>query len=413
MHLKYKNFVLNERYIHYNKKVFVKKGVGPYIYLGNRKYFDLSYQSGTLILGHNSKHLKKSLMDINKNNISLYSEPNIQANLFAKTLKKINKHYEKFVFCNSGTEAVFKALRIARAISKRDVIISVAGSWHGSSDKTLFSKRNGKILPMSDGLSESDKKKIKIIDYNDIDKSKKILNKFKNKICCIIIEPIQGCLPNPQIKKYLEFLLNFSKKNNCIIIFDEVITGLRTKTGSVQNFYNLKPDISIFGKSYGGGFPIGIIGVSKKISDKIQKKKLNLFFGGTFSANAVSCFVGNSTTNYILKNKKIIKKLENFSIEFQNKVNSFISTENIDAKVYRFQTMLRITFSKNKIQDRISRDFFEKKNISKVDDFKYYLMNKGIIYPHNGIIFFSDSNTKQHLNYITKVINAGLKKFFK
>ncbi len=410
MYLKNKNNILNESY---NKKSFIEKGVGPYIYLENKKYFDLSYGSGTLILGHNSKHLKKSLNNINKNNISLYSEPNIQANLFGKTLKKINKHYEKFVFCNSGTEAVFKALRIAKAISKKDIIVSVTGSWHGSADKLLFHKRKGKILPISDGLSDSDRKNIKIIDYNDIDKSKKILNKFKNKISCIIIEPIQGCLPDPQVKEYLEFLSNFSKKNNCILIFDEIITGLRTKNGSVQNFYNIKPDISLFGKCYGGGFPIGIIGVSKKIINSITKKKLSIFFGGTFSANAVSCFIGNSTTNYIHKNKKIIKKLENFSIKFQNQINSFLLNEDIDAKVYRFQTILRIVFSRKKIKDRISRDFFEKKNISKINNFKSYLMKKGIIYPNNGIIFFSNANTNKDLSFIIKIICLGLKKIFK
>ena len=75
--------------------------------------------------------------------------------------------------------------------------------------------------------------------------------------------------------------------------------------------------------------------------------------------------------------------------------------------------MLRIVFSKKNIKDRISRDFFEKKNINKIDNFKLYLMKKGIIYPNNGIIFFSNANTIQNLNYIIKNISIGLKKFFK
>ena len=132
------NNVFNERY---NGKYFVKKSEGPFIHLGKRKYYDLSYGSGTLILGHNSKILKKSLNDVNKNKISLYSEPNIYASLFAKSLKKLNKNYEKFIFCNSGTEAVFKALRISKAITKKNIIVSVTGSWHGSTDKLLFKKK--------------------------------------------------------------------------------------------------------------------------------------------------------------------------------------------------------------------------------------------------------------------------------
>ena len=160
-------------------------------------------------------------------------------------------------------------------------------------------------------------------------------------------------------KKYLKFLSVFSKKNKSILIFDEIITGLRTANGSVQNYYNIKPDISLFGKSYGGGLPIGIIAINKRLHNIIDKKKLNIFFGGTFSANALSAYVGNRTTNYLKKNIKIIKKLEFLSKYFQKKINLYLELNNIDAKVYRFQTMLRIIFSKKKVKDRIARDFLK------------------------------------------------------
>ena len=404
-----KNNILNEGY---KNQKFIDKGIGPFIYFGKKKYYDLSYCSGTLILGHNSKVFKKSLSEISKENISLYSEPNIYAKKFVENIKKINVNYAKFIFCNSGTESVLKALRIVKAITNKSVIVSVTGSWHGSVDKLLFRKNNASILPMSDGLDENDRKNIKIIDYNDIKKSRDILEKNKNKISCIIIEPIQGCLPDPEIKKYLKFLSNFSKKNKCILIFDEIITGLRTKKGSVQNYYNLKPDISLFGKSYGGGLPIGIIAINKKIDQIIRKKKLNIFFGGTFSANAITSYVGSETTSYLVKNKSIINKLENFSEYFQKKVNSFLIENNIDARVYRFQTMLRIVFSKKTIKNRLARDFFESKSQKNINQFKNFLFEKKILYPKNGIIFFSNANKKNHIDYFIKNISSGLKSFF-
>ena len=410
MLLSKKNNILNEGY---KNKRFIEKGLGAFVYIKKKKYFDLSYCSGTLILGHNSKIFKNSLEELSKKNISLYSEPNTIANDFAKNLKKINKNYEKFIFCNSGTESVFKALRIVKAVTKRNIIISVTGSWHGSVDKLLFKKKRKKILPISDGLNENDKKNIKFIDYNDIESSEKILNKFKNKISCIIIEPIQGCLPDPEIKKYLKFLSVFSKKNKSILIFDEIITGLRTANGSVQNYYNIKPDISLFGKSYGGGLPIGIIAINKRVHNIINEKRLNIFFGGTFSANALSAYVGNRTTAYLKKNKKIIKKLEFLSKYFQKKINLYLELNNIDAKVYRFQTMLRIIFSKKKVKDRIARDFFENKNQVKINEFKSYLFKKKILYPKNGIIFFSEANTKKHVDYIIRNILSAFDIFFK
>ena len=304
-------------------------------------------------------------------------------------------------------------MRIVKAISKKNIIISVTGSWHGSVDKLLFKKKKNLVVPISDGLSENDRKNIKFINYNDIDNSKKILEKIRNEISCIIIEPIQGCLPDTKVKEYLKFLSKFSKKNNCILIFDEIITGLRTSKGSVQNYYNLKPDISLFGKSYGGGFPIGIIAINKRINKILNKKKINIFFGGTFSANAISSFIGNETTVYLKENKKIIKNLELLSEYFQKKINTYLKQNNMDAYVYRFQTMLRIVFSKKEVKDRIARDFFEDKNKGKILQFKNYLFEKKILYPKNGIIFFSEANKKKHIDYFIKNILSAFNTFFK
>jgi glutamate-1-semialdehyde aminotransferase len=82
---------------------------------------------------------------------------------------------------------------------------------------------------------------------------------------CIIVEPMQACLPSDNYKKYLEFLYNFSKKNNLLLFFDEIFTSLGTDELNVQNLYKIKPDISTFRKCYSGGISLGFIGISNKI----------------------------------------------------------------------------------------------------------------------------------------------------
>ena len=144
----------------------------------------------------------------------------------------------------------------------------------------------------------------------------------------------------------------------------------------------------------------------------INIKKLNIFYGGTFSANAMACFSGAKTTSHIWKNKKIIEKQCQFSEYFQKKLNSFIEKNGLDAQVYRFQSMVRIIFSKNKIIDRVQRDFFEEKNKFKIKKLKEFLLTKKILYPKNGIIFFSNANNKKHIEYFVKNISLGLKKVF-
>ena len=285
---KFNNYLLNEGY---NTINFVSKGKGSSIFINGKSLIDLSFSAGSLLLGHNSKIFKNSVKNLLNQNISNIAAPNLQALEFSRTLKKLMPKYSKFIFCNSGSESVQKALRICKAITKKKIIINVVGSWHGSNDKTLFkSDQKLKTIPISGGLSKYDKSNLKFIPYDDINKSKKILDKYKNKICCILIEPVQACLPKSNIKSYLKFLADYSKKNKIILFFDEIITGLRTDCSTVQSIYNVKPDISTFGKSFGGGMPIGIISITKEVERKIKIQKNKIFFGGTFSGNSISTY---------------------------------------------------------------------------------------------------------------------------
>jgi len=403
------NLILNEGYQKTN--VFFEEGFKDKIIHQGKAYIDLSNCAGSLILGHNSKVYREILKKYLKINGSNFAHPNNYAVDYSKTIKKIFPSFEKIIFCNSGTEAVTKALRISKTLNKKESIVSVVGSWHGSVDSLLFQPDN-KLKPrfLSDGLSNNDKKKIIFIPYNDIEVSKKILNKNKNKINSIIIEPIQACLPLNNSKSYLKFLRNFCNKNNITLIFDEIITGIRSDKNSVQQNYNIKPDITTIGKIAGGGMPIGIIGISKKVDKSIQGKKI--FYGGTFSGNSLSSFVGNETLKYLIKNKTVIKKVNKKSKYFQDKLNQFIDVNKLNLKIYRYSSILRIVYTNNKIDNRTQRDFFESKISSKIDRFKKFLFQKNIYYPSSGIIFFSDATSYTNIDYVIKNIKIGFIEIF-
>ncbi len=405
------NYLLNEGY---DNNIKVSKGFKSKITINNKNYLDLSFCAGSLILGHNSKIFKDSLNKIIKNKISNFAVPNIYAEKMSELLNNTFPHYKKFIFCNSGSESVLKAIRISKAISKKDLIVSASGSWHGSIDQFLFSPdKNLSPVANCDGLSNFYKKNLKIIPYNDIEKSEKILNKIKSKISAIIIEPIQACLPMEDAVKYLKFLEKFSKENKIILIYDEMITGVRTYEGSVQKKFNLKPSISTFGKCIGGGAPIGVIGLSNEILNKLNKNKKKIYFGGTFSGNSISTFIGYNTLKYINQNKKIIIEMNRKANFIKTEINKFILENKIQAKVYSFESMLRIVFTKNKIINRYQRDFFEKKKLNNVLKFKKFVFENKIYYPSNGIIFVSSETTKKDCQQIIQIFKKGLVKFFK
>ena len=335
--------------------------------------------------------------------------PNIYAIKFSKTLNRILKNFTKYILCNSGSEAIMKGLRIARSLSENKIIINATGSWHGSVNETLYiSEKNLSAKKLSDGLPSETKKNIKFIPYGNITVSKKILDKYKKDINCVLLEPIQGSLPTDENIQYVKFLEKYCKQNKILFFLDEMITGLRTNGTSFQNFYKIKSDISVFGKSFGGGFPIGIIVINKKIEEKIKKKKIKIFFGGTFSGNSITMYIADKITNIINKKKDIIKNIDKKAQLFKNSINNYANQNFLDVRVFSFASMARIVFSSNKISNRTQRDFFEASKKPKIEKFKKYLANNGVYYPKNGIIFFSYSMSQKDLNKVIKIIKQGL-----
>ncbi len=398
----------------FQKKNLLHKANRSFIYIKKSKFFDLSLNSGVLLLGHNHQVFKKTLSQIKNCSLTNFNRKETSEKIL-KYIKFYFKSAYKLIFCTTGSEAIIKAIRISKAINKnKNKIFIVSGSWHGSVDQTLFfSKKDLRPIPLSSGISEDYKKRVIILPYNDIKKTKSILDKNYKKASCILIEPITASLPLEKSKKYLFFLKEYSRKKNIILIFDEIVTGIRTEHGSVQNKFRIYPDITVVGKSIGGGFPISLILLNKKIYRRINKLKKDIFFGGTFSGNNYSVISCINTLAYINKNKYLITSIIKKAKILQDRLNIFSDKNRLDVKIYRFDSFLRIIFSKEKINNRIARDFLEKKNKNKITKFTKYLDSKKILYPKNGIIFLSSALTSNNVNYLVKNLSLALKKCFK
>ena len=148
------NFLLNEGYDQSSN--FYDKGFGTFIYQGRKKYIDLCCGGGSLLLGYNHPSITKSYKKISKMNLANFAAPNKYAVELSRNIKKVLPQYSKFVMCNSGAEANIKALRICRAVTKKNLIIMISGSWHGSVDQLLFkTSKNNKLETLSNGLDKN------------------------------------------------------------------------------------------------------------------------------------------------------------------------------------------------------------------------------------------------------------------
>jgi glutamate-1-semialdehyde 2,1-aminomutase len=370
-----------------NQEIIVSSANKKYLYDEKKnRFLDFCMSSGCMILGHSNKIYSEEI----KKQISLgsnYSSNNIYKKEYEKKLKKEFKQFDSFVFCNSGSEANLRALRIAKSISKKNKVVMTSGSWHGSVDNFLFdlrfkNKEFNNYEFLSSGV-ELNKKETIIIPHNEIKGSKRILDKNISKISMIIVEPIQASHPNTQNYKYLKFLENYCKKKNVILCFDEIITGLRVKNLTIYKKYKLKPDMVTFAKCFGGGLPIGIVAYNKIIKKKLKKLKQKIFFGGTFSGNALSTRIGCKTFEFILKNQNRINTKINYLGKFiENKINHFCKKNRINFKFLRYESILKPSFNLKSQTKKYEKN----KNFIQ---FRNYLLKNKIFISNNCCFFIS------------------------
>ena len=274
------------------------RGNGAYVYTTkNEKMLDVTLAHSSLILGHNHPAVSNAVKNqIDKGSaFTNITEPAIE---LSEIMSKTIPCAEKIRLVNSGTEASILATRIVRAYTGKNLILKFEGAYHGFADNLLFNTNYGNSnnwdnypspTPDSIGIPKSLKNDILIAPYNDLSKTKSIILNNKANIAGIIIEPVMRGLETN--KSFIEGIKNISINENIPLIFDEVITGYRLSLGGAQEFFGVTPDIAIYGKALGAGYPIGAITGNKKIMNLLNPKSSDenrIFSIGSFHSNPIS-----------------------------------------------------------------------------------------------------------------------------
>lgn len=202
---------------------------------------------------------------------------------------------EKVRLCNSGTEAVMSAIRLARGFTKRDKIIKFDGCYHGHVDSLLVRAGSGALTfgyPDSAGVPAAFVQHTVVVPYNDEEAVREALAANRGQVAGIILEPVAGNAglygPRPG---FLEFLRRITAEEEVLLIFDEVMTGFRLACGGAQELYGIKPDLSCFGKVIGGGLPVGAFGGRREIMDHLAPLG-PVYQAGTLSGNPLAMAAG-------------------------------------------------------------------------------------------------------------------------
>jgi glutamate-1-semialdehyde 2,1-aminomutase len=273
---------------------------------------------GPQILGHAAPTVVEAIMNAACNGTSFGASTPSEADL-AEIVISAFPHMQKVRFVSSGTEATMSAIRLARAYTKRKYIVKFEGCYHGHADALLVKAGSGIAtlgIPGSAGVPEEFTQFTLALRFNDLEVLEQAFAKFKHQIACVIVEPVvgnMGCVPASG--GYLAALRAITKRENTVLIFDEVMTGFRLAFGGAQQLYGINPDLTTVGKIIGGGLPVGGYGGPSEIMDLVAPLG-PMYQAGTLSGNPLAMAAGLATLNYLREHKdEIYPRLEKLSAE--------------------------------------------------------------------------------------------------
>lgn len=278
--------------------IFVSHAEGPYIFDadGNR-YIDYVCSWGPLILGHAPSVVLDAITKAAAAGTSFGWATAAEVELAERVVAAVPS-VELVRFVNSGTEATMSALRLARGFTGRDRVLKFSGCYHGHADAFLAEAGSGVAtlgIPGTPGVPEGAARDTLIAPFNDLDAVAAIVEKHGDALAAIIVEPVacnMGLVP-PR-PGFLEGLRSVCNDSGALLIFDEVITGFRLGLGGAQVKFDVRPDLSTFGKVIGGGLPVGAYGGRRDIMEKVAPVG-PVYQAGTLSGNPLAMAAGIAT----------------------------------------------------------------------------------------------------------------------
>jgi len=369
-----------------------------------KSYIDYCLGFGPLILGHKNPTIMRAVIERLKRGW-LYGTPIEEEITLARLIMKHVKSIEMLRYVNTGTEATMSAIRVARGFTSKDKIVKMEGSFHGAHDTVLVKAGSGGAtfgVPNSAGIPKESVKNTIQVSFNDLDSLSYVLDKSKDEIAAVILEPVMGnvgvVLPE---KDYLREVRALTSENEVLLIFDEIITGFRLSLGGAQEYYDVKPDLTTLGKIVGGGFPIGIFGGRRDIMENISPLG-PVYQAGTFSGNPISLTAGIETI-------KILEEVLDDINKKSDVMNRSLS-EIAEDKNYFFSgvaSMFQMFFTNKRVNN-----YNDAMQCDKDEYMKFFrrMLNEGIYLPPSQFEtnFISAAHSKEDLEKTVEVYKKCL-----
>ena len=269
--------------------IFIASGHGAIITdTDGNDYIDWVSSWGPLILGHAHPAIVAAVTEAAQRGTTFGAPTEAEVTLAAEVAQRLPS-VEMIRMTSSGTEATMSAIRLARAVTGRELVLKFAGAYHGHVDGLLAQAGSGLAtqgIPASPGVLEAAAAATVIIPWNDPDALAAATE--RHELAAILVEPVPANMGVvPPAEGYLRLLRERADRTGALLIFDEVITGFRVSRGGAQERFGVLPDLTIMGKIMGGGLPAAAYGGPRALLERVAPAG-DVYQAGTLSGNPLA-----------------------------------------------------------------------------------------------------------------------------
>jgi glutamate-1-semialdehyde 2,1-aminomutase len=366
------------RVLPYHPPLVVDRGAGCRVWdVDENEYIDLNMAYGPLLFGHRPPFLIERVtrqLQEKGSQLGFPQELNFQV---AEKIKHLFPSIQLLRFANSGTEAIASAVRLARAYTGRRNILLFEGHYHGWSD-TVFQQNHAPLVALSDeplrralpgtaGMDGSPRDAY-LTCWNDAAMLSQLLDALHGSVAAVVMEPIMGNAGViPPLPGYLEAVRELTRRHGSLLIFDEVITGLRVSPGGAQLLYQVQADITVLSKALGGGFPVAAFGASEEIMEPIVTGKL--FHGGVYSGNAMVLSAADAVlTRVLARGRLLYEELNDRASQLATGVRQILARRGVPHVVQNVGPMIAVVLTRD-----WSEPFIDYRSVCANADFDRYI----------------------------------------
>jgi amino acid adenylation domain-containing protein len=314
---------------------------------------------------------------------------------------------DRVTFCNTGSEAVMAAMRLARTVTGRDKVALFAGAYHGTFDEVLVrGVRTGgahKSLPIAPGIPSSHVEDVLVLEYGT-DESLKVLESRMGELAAVLVEPVQSRHPDLQPRDFLHALRRMTQQSGTALIFDEVITGFRVHPGGAQAVFGIKADIATYGKVLGGGLPLGVVAGSRTYMDALDGGTWR-FGDDSFPETGVTFFAGTFVRHPLAMAAAlaVFRRLKAAGPAFQ---------EDLNRKAAGFAQRINACFTKYRVPSRMENfgsvlyfGFLPDQKLASL--LYYHLREKGVHIWEGFPCFVTQAHTAEDLDFVARAFESS------